>query len=119
MLGLSIRQIEVFVAVVQRDGMTPAAHHLGMTQSAVSQAVTAIENGLQPLADAILSRHDYAPDVGRLLGQALALTAGLAGARGADCACNCCRTLATATGAIAGDGPSGQTTGSSVSILTP
>ena len=35
---------------------------------------------LGALADAILTRHDYAPDVGRLLGQALALTAGLAGA---------------------------------------
>lgn len=43
---LNLRMIEVFVAVVQRDGMTNAAHHLGMTQSAVSQAVTAIENGL-------------------------------------------------------------------------
>ncbi|MFC0408467.1 Hsp33 family molecular chaperone HslO [Roseomonas elaeocarpi] len=35
---------------------------------------------LGPLADALLSRHDYAPDVGRLLGQALALGAGLAAA---------------------------------------
>ncbi|UFN47006.1 Hsp33 family molecular chaperone HslO [Roseomonas sp. OT10] len=35
---------------------------------------------LGPLAEALLSRHDYAPDVARLLGQALALTAGLAGA---------------------------------------
>ncbi len=43
---LNLRMIEVFVAVVQRDGMTHAARHLGMTQSAVSQAITAIENGL-------------------------------------------------------------------------
>jgi DNA-binding transcriptional LysR family regulator len=43
---LNLRMIEVFVAVVQRDGMTNAANHLGMTQSAVSQAITAIESGL-------------------------------------------------------------------------
>jgi DNA-binding transcriptional LysR family regulator len=43
---LNLRMIEVFVAVVQQDGMTNAAHHLGMTQSAVSQAIGAIEAGL-------------------------------------------------------------------------
>ncbi|MFT8243445.1 Hsp33 family molecular chaperone HslO [Roseomonas sp. BN140053] len=35
---------------------------------------------LGALADALLVRHAYAPDVAKLLGQALALTAGLAGA---------------------------------------
>jgi len=35
---------------------------------------------LGALADALLSRHDYAPPVGRLVGEALALTAGLAAA---------------------------------------
>lgn len=43
---LNLRMIEVFVAVVQQDGMTHAAQRLGMTQSAVSQAITAIEAGL-------------------------------------------------------------------------
>jgi DNA-binding transcriptional LysR family regulator len=43
---LNLRMIEVFVSVVQQDGMTNAAHRLGMTQSAVSQAITAIESGL-------------------------------------------------------------------------
>ena len=43
---LNLRMIEVFVAVVQQDGMTNAANRLGMTQSAVSQAITAIETGL-------------------------------------------------------------------------
>jgi DNA-binding transcriptional LysR family regulator len=38
--------IEVFVAVIQEDGMTNAARRLGMTQSAVSQAITTIESGL-------------------------------------------------------------------------
>ncbi|MBC7433648.1 MAG: Hsp33 family molecular chaperone HslO [Rubritepida sp.] len=35
---------------------------------------------LGPLADALLSRHGYAPPVARLVGQAMALTAGLAAA---------------------------------------
>jgi molecular chaperone Hsp33 len=35
---------------------------------------------LGPLAEALLSRHDYAPEVAGLLGQGLALTAGLAAA---------------------------------------
>lgn len=35
---------------------------------------------LGALADALLSRHDYSPPVGRLVGEALALTAGLAAA---------------------------------------
>ena len=35
---------------------------------------------LGPLAEALLSRHSYVPDVARLLGQALALAAGLAAA---------------------------------------
>ncbi|HSH88767.1 MAG TPA: LysR family transcriptional regulator [Ramlibacter sp.] len=43
---LNLRMMEVFVAVVQQDGMTNAANHLGMTQSAVSQTITAIETGL-------------------------------------------------------------------------
>lgn len=43
---LNLRMMEVFVAVVQQDGMTHAAKHLGMTQSAVSQTMTAIETGL-------------------------------------------------------------------------
>lgn len=43
---LNLRMMETFVAVVQQDGMTNAANHLGMTQSAVSQAIGAIEAGL-------------------------------------------------------------------------
>jgi DNA-binding transcriptional LysR family regulator len=43
---LNLRMIEVFVAVIQEDGMTNAARRLGMTQSAVSQAITTIEAGL-------------------------------------------------------------------------
>ena len=43
---LNLRMIEVFVTVVQQDGMTNAANRLGMTQSAVSQAITAVETGL-------------------------------------------------------------------------
>jgi DNA-binding transcriptional LysR family regulator len=43
---LNLRMIEMFVAVVQQDGMTNAAARLGTTQSAVSQALTAIESGL-------------------------------------------------------------------------
>lgn len=42
---LSLRMLEVFVSVVREDGMTNAAKRLGMTQSAVSQVVTALENG--------------------------------------------------------------------------
>jgi len=49
---LSLRMIETFVAVVQQDSMTSAAARLGTTQSAVSQAITAIEAGLgTPLID--------------------------------------------------------------------
>lgn len=43
---LNLRLIEVFVTVVQEDGMTHAANRLGMTQSAVSQAIGAMETGL-------------------------------------------------------------------------
>lgn len=43
---LNLRMMEVFVAVIQEDGMTNAARRLGMTQSAVSQAITTIEAGL-------------------------------------------------------------------------
>ncbi len=43
---LTLRMIETFVAVVQQDGMTNAAARLGTTQSAVSQAITAMETGL-------------------------------------------------------------------------
>ncbi len=43
---LNFRMLEVFVAVIQEKGMTPAAKRLGMTQSAVSQTITAIETGL-------------------------------------------------------------------------
>jgi len=43
---LNLRLMQVFVAVIQEDGMTNAARRLGMTQSAVSQAITAIETGL-------------------------------------------------------------------------
>src|SRR4051812_9342439 len=43
---LNLRTMEIFVAVVQQDGMTNAANHLGMTQSAVSQAIGVIEAGL-------------------------------------------------------------------------
>jgi len=43
---LNLRLIEVFVTVIQEDGMTRAAHRLGMTQSAVSQAIGAMENNL-------------------------------------------------------------------------
>ncbi len=43
---LSLRMLEVFVAVVQADGLTAAARRLGMTQSAVSQIISALEAGL-------------------------------------------------------------------------
>ena len=43
---LNLRLMEVFVTVVQEDGMTHAANRLGMTQSAVSQAIGTIETGL-------------------------------------------------------------------------
>jgi DNA-binding transcriptional LysR family regulator len=43
---LSLRMLEVFVAVVRQDGLTAAARQLGMTQSAVSQIISALENGL-------------------------------------------------------------------------
>ena len=43
---LNLRLIEIFVAGVQEDGMTHAAKRLGMTQSAVSQAIGTIEAGL-------------------------------------------------------------------------
>lgn len=43
---LNLRMVEVFVAVIQEDGMTNAASRLRMTQSAVSQAISSIESGL-------------------------------------------------------------------------
>lgn len=44
---LSLRMLEAFVTVVQEDGMTSAGQRLGMTQSAVSQVVTAMEAGFK------------------------------------------------------------------------
>lgn len=43
---LSLRLMEIFATVVQADSMTAAANRLGMTQSAVSQAIATIEAGL-------------------------------------------------------------------------
>jgi len=43
---LSLRMLEVFVAIVREDGLTAAARRLGMTQSAVSQVIASLEAGL-------------------------------------------------------------------------
>lgn len=43
---MNLRSIEIFVAVVEGDGMSRAAERLAMTQSAVSQAVASLENAV-------------------------------------------------------------------------
>ncbi len=49
---LDIRGLTVFLAVLDAGSMTVASRHLGMTQSAVSQAVARLEDELQvPLLD--------------------------------------------------------------------
>ena len=41
--GFDIRAIQIFVLVVDLGGMTPAASSLGISQSAVSQAIASLE----------------------------------------------------------------------------
>lgn len=45
-LNLNIRSLEVFVTVVDAGSMTRAARRLGLTQSAVSQTIIALENAV-------------------------------------------------------------------------
>jgi DNA-binding transcriptional LysR family regulator len=47
-----LRDLHILFAVVEHGSMAKAAPHLGMSQSAVSQAVAALEDALQvPLFD--------------------------------------------------------------------
>lgn len=43
---LDFRQLRAFVAVVEQEGFTSAAAHLGLTQSAVSHAIAALQDNL-------------------------------------------------------------------------
>jgi DNA-binding transcriptional LysR family regulator len=43
---MNLRSIEIFVATVEDDSMSRAAERLGLTQSAVSQAISALEHTL-------------------------------------------------------------------------
>ena len=44
--GLTLRSLEVFLCVAEEDSMSAAAQKLGLTQAAVSQAITALEGAL-------------------------------------------------------------------------
>ena len=44
--SFDFRSLEIFVTMVRAGGMTPAAKSLGLTQSAVSQSIAALENAL-------------------------------------------------------------------------
>ncbi len=42
--GLNLKALEVFVTVVEKESMSKASQHLGMTQSSISQHITQQEN---------------------------------------------------------------------------
>ncbi|WP_299371693.1 LysR family transcriptional regulator [uncultured Kiloniella sp.] len=42
--GLNLRALEIFVTVVEKESMSKASQHLGMTQSSISQHITQQEN---------------------------------------------------------------------------
>jgi DNA-binding transcriptional LysR family regulator len=46
-LGVTLRMLEVFVLVIERRTMTAAAEQLNLTQAAVSQSITAMEQALR------------------------------------------------------------------------
>src|SRR6266853_27484 len=45
-LGLEVRQLRAFVTLVDEGSMTAAAHRLGVAQSTISEALTALERAL-------------------------------------------------------------------------
>ncbi|TAM88967.1 MAG: LysR family transcriptional regulator [Candidimonas sp.] len=53
-LRISLRELEVFVAIAHHGTVTAASTHIGLTQSAASQALAALEGGLAaPLFDRV------------------------------------------------------------------
>lgn len=66
-LRLSLRELEVFVAVTEQGTVTAAAEQVALTQSAASQALAALETGLAaPLFDRV-GRRLVLNEHGRLL----------------------------------------------------
>lgn len=65
--NLTLRQLSVFVAVAQTGSTTAAAHHLAMSQSAVSSALSELEHAL---AEQLFDRRGkklFLNDFGRLI----------------------------------------------------
>jgi DNA-binding transcriptional LysR family regulator len=46
-MKITLRQIEVFLAIAKTENMTQASHQLHLTQSACSMALTVMENQLE------------------------------------------------------------------------
>ncbi|WDU64938.1 LysR family transcriptional regulator [Pseudomonas poae] len=71
---MTLTQLEIFSLVAELQGFTPAAHRLGISQSAVSHAIKALE---QELGVALFRRHQTLvepSDIGQqLLGRARAM----------------------------------------------
>ena len=44
--GFDLNSVEVFILTAELGGMTQSARHLGMTQSAVSQTISKLEQAL-------------------------------------------------------------------------
>jgi DNA-binding transcriptional LysR family regulator len=71
-LNLTLRLLEVFLAVVERRTMTAAAEQLNLTQAAVSQSITALEQALRVK----LFDRSVRPPVLTLVGQSVCRHAG-------------------------------------------
>jgi DNA-binding transcriptional LysR family regulator len=82
--GVELRQLEVFLAVVEAGTISAAARGLGSAQSVVSTAVRALEEDLGVVLFVRTSRRAVLTDAGRaLLPEARRLLAGAAEARAA------------------------------------
>ena len=66
-LRLSLRELEVFVAVADHETVTAAAEHVSLTQSAASQALASLEAGLVVRLFDRVGRRLVLNEYGRLL----------------------------------------------------
>lgn len=65
--NVTLRQLSVFVAVAQTGSTTGAAHHLSMSQSAVSSALSELENALSEQLFDRRGKKLFLNDFGRLI----------------------------------------------------
>lgn len=103
---MELRQLEVFLAVVEAGTISAAGRRLGTAQSAVSTALRALEEDLGAALFVRTSRRAVLTDAGRaLLPEARGLVAGVSGARAAV--------------REAGDGPAGPLAVGIVTTMHP